>query len=67
MFILKKQESFWILNLRTLYPDGLNQELNSVWQAPSLSSFVQHLAQIPLLLAIGDLNKQPKRNHNSYI
>ena len=26
--ILKKRENFWILNLRTLYPDGLNQELN---------------------------------------
>ena len=28
-FILKTQENFWILNLCTLYPDGLNQELNS--------------------------------------
>ena len=27
--ILKKRENFWILNLRPLYPDGLNQELNS--------------------------------------
>ena len=26
--ILKKRENFWILNLRTLYPDGINQELN---------------------------------------
>ena len=28
--ILKKRENFWILNLLTLYPDGLNQELNDV-------------------------------------
>ena len=28
--ILKKRESFWILNLRTLYPEGLTQELNDV-------------------------------------
>ena len=28
-FILKKQENFWNLNLCALYPDGLNQELNS--------------------------------------
>ena len=28
--ILKKCENFWILNLRTLYLDGLNQELNNV-------------------------------------
>ena len=28
--ILKKWENFWILNLRTLFPDGLNQELNDV-------------------------------------
>ena len=27
--ILKKRQNFWILNVRTLYPDGLNQELNS--------------------------------------
>ena len=27
-FILKKQDNFWILSLRTLYPDGLNQELD---------------------------------------
>ena len=27
-FILEKRENFWILNLRTLYPDGLNKELN---------------------------------------
>ena len=28
--ILKKRENFWILNLRTLYPDGLDQELSDV-------------------------------------
>ena len=28
--ILKKQKKKWILNLHTLYPDGLNQELNNV-------------------------------------
>ena len=28
--ILKKWENVWILNLRTLFPDGLNQELNDV-------------------------------------
>ena len=28
--ILQKRDNFWILNLRTLYPDGLNQELNDV-------------------------------------
>ena len=27
--ILKKRENFWILNVRTLYPDGLNQEFSS--------------------------------------
>ena len=26
--LLKKRENFWILKLKTLYPDGLNQELN---------------------------------------
>ena len=26
--LLKKQENFWILKLKTLYPDSLNQELN---------------------------------------
>ena len=36
-FILKKWESFWVLYLCTLYPDGLNEELNDV------SSFAQHL------------------------
>ena len=30
-FILKKREIFWISNLCTLYPDGLNKELNDVW------------------------------------
>ena len=29
-FILKKRENFWISNFRTLYPHGLNQELNDV-------------------------------------
>ena len=28
--LLKKQENFWILNLKGLYPDGLNQELNYI-------------------------------------
>ena len=28
MFILKKRENFWILNLCTPFPDGSNQELN---------------------------------------
>ena len=28
--ILKNRENFWILNFCTLYPDGLNQELNDV-------------------------------------
>ena len=28
--ILKKRENFWILNLRTLYPDDLNEELSDV-------------------------------------
>ena len=28
--ILKKRKNFWILNLRTLYPDGLDQELSDV-------------------------------------
>ena len=28
--LLKKQENFWILKLKTLYPDGLNQELNDI-------------------------------------
>ena len=29
-FIAKKREMFWILNPGTLYPEGLNQELNDV-------------------------------------
>ena len=29
-FILKKRESFWILNVCLLYPDCLNQKLNGV-------------------------------------
>ena len=28
--IFKKRDNFWILNLRTRCPDGLNQELNDV-------------------------------------
>ena len=28
--LLKKRENFWILKLKTLYPDGLNQELNDI-------------------------------------
>ena len=27
---IKKKENFWILKLKTLYPDGLNQELNDI-------------------------------------
>ena len=27
---LKKRKNFWILKLITLYPDGLNQELNDI-------------------------------------
>ena len=34
--ILKKRENFWILNLRTLYPDGLNQELNKLLRCRQL-------------------------------
>ena len=34
---------------------------------PSLSSLIQLLVQIPLPLAIGELNKQLKHNHNNYI
>ena len=41
--ILKKRESFWILNLRALYPEGLTQELNDVWQTLSRSPLVQPL------------------------
>ena len=29
--LLKKWEKFWILNLKTLYQDGLNQELNFIY------------------------------------
>ena len=28
--LLKKRENFWILKMKTLYPDGLNQELNDI-------------------------------------
>ena len=28
--LLKKRENFWILKLKTLYPDGLNQELKDI-------------------------------------
>ena len=28
--LLKKRENFWILKLKTLYPDGLNQELSDI-------------------------------------
>ena len=28
--LLKKRENFWILKLKTFYPDGLNQELNDI-------------------------------------
>ena len=28
--LLKKWENFWIIKLKTLYPDGLNQELNNI-------------------------------------
>ena len=28
--LLKKRENFWILKLKTLYSDGLNQELNDI-------------------------------------
>ena len=34
---------------------------------PSLSSLIQLLVQILLPLAIGELNKQLKHNHNNYI
>ena len=27
---LKKRENFWILKLKTLYSDGLNQKLNDI-------------------------------------
>ena len=28
--LLMKRENFWILKLKTIYPDGLNQELNDI-------------------------------------
>ena len=28
--LLKERENFWILKLKTLYPDGSNQELNEI-------------------------------------
>ena len=30
--LLKKRENFWILTLKILYPDGLNQELNNIFK-----------------------------------
>ena len=27
---LKRRRHFWVLKLKTLYPDGLNQELNNI-------------------------------------
>ena len=27
--LLKRRENFWVLKLKTLYPDGLNQELKN--------------------------------------
>ena len=28
--LLKRRENFWVSKLKTLYPDGLNQELNNI-------------------------------------
>ena len=28
--LLKRRENFWVLKLKTLYPDALNQELNNI-------------------------------------
>ena len=28
--LLKRREDFWVLKLKTLYQDGLNQELNNI-------------------------------------
>ena len=28
--LLKRRENFWVLKLKTLYPEGLNQELNNM-------------------------------------
>ena len=28
--LLKERENFWILKLKTLHPDSLNQELNNI-------------------------------------
>ena len=28
--LLKRRENFWVLKLKTLYPEGLNQELNDM-------------------------------------
>ena len=28
--LLKRRENFWVLKLKTLYPDWLNQELNNI-------------------------------------
>ena len=28
--LLKRRENFWVLKLKTLYPDGLNQEFNNI-------------------------------------
>ena len=28
--LLKRRKSFWVLKLKTLYPDGLNQELSNI-------------------------------------
>ena len=30
LLLLKKRENFWILKLKTLYPDGLNKELSNI-------------------------------------
>ena len=50
--LLNKWENLWILKLKTLYPDGLKQELTTL-EAYSLSSSVQSLTYVPLSSAVG--------------
>ena len=48
--LLKKRENFWILKLKTLYPDGLHKELNDI---KKLLHCHLPLVYVPFSLAVG--------------
>ena len=41
--LLKRRENFWVLKLKTLYPEGLNQELNNM----KLIALLLHSTSLP--------------------